>query len=80
MYVYIYCKLRSNCTCAELLERNDKLSPIKGFYKFRGFLARKRNIPTYRPPLVGELVATSADRGVSRGQSGGYTLPLISVF
>jgi hypothetical protein len=35
-------------------------------------LLRKRNIPTERPPLVGEiLVPTFADRGVSRGQRGG---------
>jgi hypothetical protein len=32
-------------------------------------LVRKRNIPTGRPPLIGEmLVPTFADRGVSRGQ------------
>jgi len=43
-------------------------------------LVRKRTIPTERPPPVGELVPTFADRGVSRGQRNGSPQPLISVF
>jgi hypothetical protein len=35
-------------------------------------------LPTERPPLV-DLVPTLADRGVSRGQRSGSTLPLITV-
>ena len=34
-------------------------------------LVRERTIPTERPPPVGELVPTFADRGVSRGQRNG---------
>jgi hypothetical protein len=42
-------------------------------------LVRKRTIPTERPPLVGEVVPTFADRGVLRGQRNGSPRPLISV-
>jgi hypothetical protein len=35
-------------------------------------LVRKRNVPTERPPLVGEIVVpTFSDRGMSPGQPGG---------
>jgi hypothetical protein len=40
-------------------------------YKTPWPLVRRRTIPTERPPLVGEIVPTFADRGVSRGQPGG---------
>jgi len=43
-------------------------------------LVRTRTIPTERPPPVGKLVPTFADRGVSRGQRNGSPQPLISVF
>ena len=34
-------------------------------------LVRERTIPTEQPPLVGEVSANFADRGVSRGQRNG---------
>src|SRR5215510_13445563 len=41
-------------------------------------LVRERTIPTERPPPVGEVSPTFADRGVSRGQRNGSPRPLIS--
>jgi hypothetical protein len=35
-------------------------------------LVRERTIPTARPPLVGEISAKFANRGVSRSQHGGF--------
>jgi hypothetical protein len=43
-------------------------------------LVRERTIPTERPPLVGEVSANFADRGVSHGQCGGSPTAVISVF
>ena len=43
-------------------------------------LVRERTIPTERPPPVGEVSATFAGRGVSRGQRNGSPRPLNSVF
>jgi hypothetical protein len=41
---------------------------------------RERTIPTERPPLVGEVCANFANRGVSRSQRGGYHTAVITVF
>jgi hypothetical protein len=52
--------------CIQLWTRTDSLT------KTPWLLIRKRNIPTERPPLIGQfLLPTFADRGVSRGQRGG---------
>jgi hypothetical protein len=48
--------------------------------KLRGFLVRKRTIPTERPPLVGEIHANFSGSRVSRGQHNESPRPLISVF
>jgi hypothetical protein len=36
---------------------------LQSLFKTPWLLVRKRNIETERPPLVGELVTTFADRG-----------------
>jgi hypothetical protein len=38
-------------------------------------LVRERTMPTDRPPLVGEVSANFADRGVSRSQRNGFPRP-----
>jgi hypothetical protein len=43
-------------------------------------LARKRTIPTERPPQVGEVSANFCGQRVSRGQRNGSTRPLIPGF
>jgi hypothetical protein len=42
-------------------------------------LVREQTIPTERPPLVGEVSANFADRGVSHGQCGGSPTAVILV-
>jgi hypothetical protein len=48
--------------------------------KLRGFVVRKRTIPTERPPLVSEASANFCGERVPRGQRNGSPWPLISVF
>jgi hypothetical protein len=43
-------------------------------------LVRERTMPTERPPLVGEVVPTFADRRELRGQRNGFPRSLISIF
>jgi hypothetical protein len=43
-------------------------------------LVRERTIPTERPPLVGEVSPTFADREVSHGQCDGSPTAVISIF
>jgi hypothetical protein len=43
-------------------------------------VARERTITIKRHPLVGELMSTFADRGVSRSQRGGSPTAVLSVF
>jgi hypothetical protein len=54
--------------------------PVKNKQTNFGASIRQRNIPTERPPLVGEVSANFSGEKVSRGQRNEFPRPLISVF
>jgi hypothetical protein len=61
----------SVCDSSPLYNNNNKITVA---------LVRERTIPTERPPLVGEVTAKFADRGVSRSQRSESPTAAIPVF